>query len=748
MAGILTKKKLEDADIDVGHAGDAVNTKKVIHPRYGEPFKSIPLIVKEGEEEIINLQNAINIAAAAGAGENGWTASLVVDGNENQHDINNKTPRFFKSMNELLLSKPKKNGQLVTLFAYHDGGQRGGSDLIAIQSSILIENGVTVFRSKVVGHEDYFWVRVNISHTTPEMAGAIGDKVYNCRDAFQKCFNVGGDFRPNENSKYLVYGHDITTHRDTYILKCTKPTSITCAGKASVYFKHDVVTGSPRSIIFEGVGENLASLKMEGVDWYGHETEGHANKVNRAWGIGLFGVDNYSIKRCKFSTFQGHCPDITRRKFRNNGDWIQSSDLNQANTSEAINRLMSLSSKNGTIKNIKIRHAGSTGLAFFGADQVSVDGVDADMTGAAYEHSVWTDDASSGTSLKDYALNRGISIKNVKGGNIDLAGCTTATVTGCNVSKITVRAYDFDQQKNNFDSGTHPYNINDHLSAPFLWMQNGGFERRISIYSNSVNKLDIRSIFVDAYKNYFYSQSEGHKFVTCDKNGILWGDGSSYFDDYTSFSAGVKSNVTENTFILNHTNCVCVTYGTASANSYINVTESIIEKTNPAFVYTHMRNANQLYRRDSYYETGANDGHTLSKTINHHTEIKQGLLTQGVGTNHLKTFVNIFGSASGGQTVANFTNTTTPVYFFVNLIDISGRLFRKKIIVAANNTIAVSDLDSQTPYNASFSVTVTSGVIELKVAPAGNDLCLDIIGIGTRGNCVFLVPKERATSVG
>ena len=152
-------------------------------------------------------------------------ASFVVDGDENQHDINNKTIRFFKSMNELLLSKPKKNGQLVTLFAYHDGGQQGGSDLIAIQSGILIENGVTVFRSNVVGFEDYFWVRVNISHITPEMAGAIGDKTYNCRDAFQKCFNVGGDLRLNENSKYLVYGDDITAHRDTYILKCTKPTN-------------------------------------------------------------------------------------------------------------------------------------------------------------------------------------------------------------------------------------------------------------------------------------------------------------------------------------------------------------------------------------------------------------------------------------------------------------------------------------------------------------------------------------------
>lgn len=128
MAGILTKKKLEDADIDVGHAGEAVNTKGVIHPRYGEPFKSIPLVAEEGEakitqaaqtitnatasivsqknqasevisqaesdvataaadvhqrgnQEVANLQNAINIAAAAGAGANGWTDQLILMSN-------------------------------------------------------------------------------------------------------------------------------------------------------------------------------------------------------------------------------------------------------------------------------------------------------------------------------------------------------------------------------------------------------------------------------------------------------------------------------------------------------------------------------------------------------------------------------------------------------------------------------------------------------------------------------------------
>lgn len=81
MADMVTKQELQDAKIDVKHAGEAVNEEKVVKTRLGRSFKSIPLIVKEGEAEIINLQNAIDIAAAAGAGENGWTDRLILMSN-------------------------------------------------------------------------------------------------------------------------------------------------------------------------------------------------------------------------------------------------------------------------------------------------------------------------------------------------------------------------------------------------------------------------------------------------------------------------------------------------------------------------------------------------------------------------------------------------------------------------------------------------------------------------------------------
>ena len=46
---MVTKQELEAAKIDVKHAGEAVNTKKVITPRYGAAFKSLPLVSAEAQ---------------------------------------------------------------------------------------------------------------------------------------------------------------------------------------------------------------------------------------------------------------------------------------------------------------------------------------------------------------------------------------------------------------------------------------------------------------------------------------------------------------------------------------------------------------------------------------------------------------------------------------------------------------------------------------------------------------------------
>lgn len=82
MAESITPQDLENVKEDIEDIGQSSNERMIINPRYGAPYKSIPLLSDE-------LQAAIEAAAAAGAGANGWTASLVQDSSgKTQQQIN------------------------------------------------------------------------------------------------------------------------------------------------------------------------------------------------------------------------------------------------------------------------------------------------------------------------------------------------------------------------------------------------------------------------------------------------------------------------------------------------------------------------------------------------------------------------------------------------------------------------------------------------------------------------------------
>lgn len=47
MADMVTKQELANAKIDAKDLGDAINEKKTVTPRYGTPFKTVPLVIEE-----------------------------------------------------------------------------------------------------------------------------------------------------------------------------------------------------------------------------------------------------------------------------------------------------------------------------------------------------------------------------------------------------------------------------------------------------------------------------------------------------------------------------------------------------------------------------------------------------------------------------------------------------------------------------------------------------------------------------
>lgn len=101
--------------------------------------------------------------------DKGWDASFVVDGNENQHQINNSLIRTYNSVSDLLAIPNPKHGQIV--FARHydleQGILGGGGTFIYDSTKAAINDGVVVFNG---------WVRDTSDKVlTTHDAGLLGD---------------------------------------------------------------------------------------------------------------------------------------------------------------------------------------------------------------------------------------------------------------------------------------------------------------------------------------------------------------------------------------------------------------------------------------------------------------------------------------------------------------------------------------------------------------------------------------------
>lgn len=641
-----------------------------------------------------------------------------------------------ESIADLISIQNPKDGGRVYVKSYYVGLGIGGGAFVYNSAKSLINDGVLCFNG---------WVRQINDFITPEMAGARGDKVNNDRLPWQNCLNVGGKIIARDGAQYLIVGDHISTHVGTSVLTCEKPCIIQSQNKSSLYFKHNVTTGSPIAWTIKGTDSNLDGFELSGFNIFGHPDRGHSDKVARCWGVTFRGVDNLTIKNCKFSTNQGRPFTVNRRE---DGDWIQSTDLNNANTKDAVMRLLDLSSKNVTIENIHQEYFASAGFAIFGGDGVFVDGVTGDTSDAIFKYLAWTDDGSSQTNLANYSLNNNIHFKNVSGdGEVILDSTANGSISQCNVTKIGYRSYDFDQQKNNFDSGTHIYNPDDHLNEPFLWMKH--FKRRIAIHDNTCESISIRGLYADIYENFIHTSANGQSLILFTNNGISWGTGSSYFDEDESTAISVRNIARNNSFIVKHSNCIGVDYGSVSPTSRITSVDNSVELVRDGLNFTPLRPFNPNYRRESHLLTSTNDGRTLSKMINHHVDVRQGQLTQGVGFNHLKTFANLYASQAN-QPIASFTNSTTAVEFFIQLFDSSGSLYKKRVSVSAANVATVTDLSepAQTAFNTSFTVSVASGVTTLNFSSSTREITLDITGIGVNGNCKFVATLSRSITTG
>lgn len=140
--------------------------------------------------------------------DKGWDASFVVDGNENQHEINRKTIRSVNTIADLMSLQNPRNGQVVNVKGYYEATNFAlaqpykGGDLFHYVSSLpTVNNGVTVFNG---------WVRdTSDKLLTTDDAGLLGDGTdTNATVRLQSVFSAVGDgFTIKVIGKYTINRH-------------------------------------------------------------------------------------------------------------------------------------------------------------------------------------------------------------------------------------------------------------------------------------------------------------------------------------------------------------------------------------------------------------------------------------------------------------------------------------------------------------------------------------------------------------
>lgn len=121
-----------DADFTVP-AAQPIRTRNGYPVRNGSPTK---VYLKTAQHSIV-IKNRNSAFILVDFKNKGWSADFVVDGNENQHQINNSLIRTVKTTNDLLLIQNPKNKQII----YVESIQK---TFVYDENLTLPENGVTI----------------------------------------------------------------------------------------------------------------------------------------------------------------------------------------------------------------------------------------------------------------------------------------------------------------------------------------------------------------------------------------------------------------------------------------------------------------------------------------------------------------------------------------------------------------------------------------------------------------------------
>ena len=119
----------------------------------------------------------------------GLPAYFVVDGDENQEQINDKTIQFIPTITQLITYKPRKDGQLVVVKSYTGANKEGGGKFVFKAGDTTPINNVTVFNA--IGGR---WFRFNWKNPDIYDAGLDGTET-DAATRFQALIDAATDLK-------------------------------------------------------------------------------------------------------------------------------------------------------------------------------------------------------------------------------------------------------------------------------------------------------------------------------------------------------------------------------------------------------------------------------------------------------------------------------------------------------------------------------------------------------------------------